>query len=118
METCRACRKAAGSGNNTFPSVNLDVFLVSDIYFYFCSIFEIEPDAIALFPKFRDVPPEKREEDSAFRDHALKVVEAIGLAVSFLGDTDTLETVLQDLGSVHVRHGIQDVHFEVYECVL
>lgn len=71
-----------------------------------------------MFPKFRDVPAEKREEDSAFRDHSLKVVEAIGLAVSFLGDTDTLETVLQDLGSVHVTHGLQDVHFEVYKCVL
>ena len=40
-------------------------------------------------------------------------MEAIGLALSFLDDVDTLVGVLEDLGAMHVVHGIQDAHFEV-----
>ena len=86
--------------------------MVTDGLFH-CSILEIAPQAIALFPKFRDVPSEDREENADFRKHAYTVVDAIGLAVSFLDDTDTLEGVLSDLGSTHVKYGIQDAHFEV-----
>ena len=79
----------------------------------FYSIFEIAPGAIALFPKFKDLSVEEREENQHYCEHAFRVVEAVGLAVGFLDDLDTLEGVLQDLGSVHLMHGVQDPHFEV-----
>ena len=78
-----------------------------------CSILELAPAAIALFPKFKDVPEHLREQDENFRKHGYTVVDAVGLAVSFSDDLDTLEGVLVDLGSTHAKYGIQDAHFEV-----
>ena len=77
------------------------------------SILELAPAAIALFPKFKDVPKHLLEQDENFRKHAYTVVDAIGLAVSFLDDLSTLEDVLNDLGATHVKYGIQAAHFEV-----
>ena len=59
------------------------------------------------------MPVEEREENKLYREHAFRVVEAVGLAISFLNDLDSLEGVLEDLGSVHAIHGVQDPHFEV-----
>ena len=53
------------------------------------------------------------EQDENFRKHAYTVVDAIGLAVSFLDDMDTLEGVLDDMGGTHAKYGIKDAHFEV-----
>lgn len=78
-------------------------------------IFEIAPEAIQLFPKFRDVPAIERESDENFRGHALQVMEAVSLAVSSLDDIPSLCLVLKDLGSLHCAYGVQDAHFEVSE---
>ena len=84
---------------------------LNSLYFY--RIFEIAPAAIQLFPKFKDVPIENLEKNEDFRHHALQVPEAVGLAVSYLGDLESLYSVLKDLGALHADFGIQDAHFEV-----
>lgn len=76
-------------------------------------IFEIAPNAIELFPKFKDIPPNERENDEDYRHHALQVVEAVQLAVQTLDDLPGLTMVLHDLGSVHSLHGVYDPHFDV-----
>ena len=78
-----------------------------------CRIFEIAPEALQLFPNFRDVPMEQLENDECFRAHALQVTEAVSLAVSALDDLPSLVLVLKDLGAAHSAHGIQGPHFDV-----
>lgn len=56
---------------------------------------------------------DKLEHDENFRKHAYTVVDAVGLAVSFLDDFESLEGVLYDLGSTHIKYGVQEQHFEV-----
>lgn len=88
--------------------------LINLIHSFFSSrLFEVTPGAIALFPKFADVPPEEREENEDYKDHALRVVEAIGLAISMLDDEAAVKDVLVDLGTVHCKHSVQDPHFDV-----
>lgn len=66
-----------------------------------------------MFPKFKDVPLDELEEDENFLKHAYTVVDAVGLAVSFLDDLESLEEVLYDLGGKHIKYGVQKAHFEV-----
>lgn len=76
-------------------------------------MFQLAPQAVGLFPKFRDVPIEELENNEDYRSHALQVVEAVGLAISFLDELGELEVVLGDLGSVHCNNMLKDEHFDV-----
>ena len=78
-------------------------------------IFQIAPEAIELFPKFSNVPPQELEQNLDFKDHSLKVVETIELATSMLQEIDDLSNILISLGSMHVSMGLQDAHFDVSE---
>lgn len=53
------------------------------------------------------------EENQDFREHALKVVEAVELATSMLQEVDDLRDILISLGSIHVSMGLQDAHLDV-----
>ena len=118
VEASRRGGEEATSGDTSFSSVSICAIAKVNHYYFIIlfvlfSILEIAPAAIALFPKFKDVPASQREQDENYRKHSYTVVDAIGLAVSFLDDLDTLEGVLCDLGSTHAKYGIQNEHFEV-----
>ena len=66
-----------------------------------------------MFPKFVDVPAEDLEANEDYRRHALQVVEAVGLAIGMLDDAAALEEVLENLGSAHCNHKVEDPHFDV-----
>ena len=81
--------------------------------YFFQRLFELAPQAVGMFPKFRNVPINELEDNEYYRAHALQVVEAVGLAISFLDELNELKTVLRDLGSVHCKNELQDAHFDV-----
>jgi len=76
----------------------------------FTNIFEIAPEAKALFP-FKDEPD--LANSPVLKAHGAKVVSTIATAVSLLGDLGTLVPVLQSLGLRHMGYKVVPAHYDV-----
>jgi len=77
---------------------------------FFKRIFEIAPEALALF-SFRDEPD--MYESPKLKAHAVNVLKTVGVAVAGLSDLDKLVPVLTELGKKHVGYGVLPAHYDV-----
>lgn len=62
---------------------------------FYARLFEEHPELRPLFP-------------ASMRDQAMKLADALRLAVSLLRDPPTLEATLSDLGARHVLYGVEE----------
>lgn len=76
----------------------------------FRQIFEVAPEAKALFP-FADEPD--LYNSPRLKAHAAKVVNTVGTAVHGLRKLDELVPVLQTLGTKHVGYGVLPPHYDI-----
>jgi len=79
---------------------------------FFKRIFEIAPQALALF-SFKDEPADKLYESPILKAHAIKVMKTVGVAVSMLDDLENLLPVLEGLGKKHVAYGVIPAHYGI-----
>ena len=77
---------------------------------FFQRIFAIAPEALALF-SFKDEP--SLYDAPKFREHAIKVMKTVDVAVGMLTDVANLLPVLEGLGEKHKYYGILPPHYDV-----
>lgn len=76
----------------------------------FKKLFTDNPELIQYFP-FKDEVD--IYEGQRFKDHALRVIKQVGIAVGMLKDLDKLVPVLESLGERHVGYGVKKEHYEM-----
>jgi len=88
----------------------------------FTKIFTKAPEALQLFPAFKDDGLEFTHlfrADGKALPHAVNVVTTVGTAVSLLRDLGSLVPVLQGLGLKHHGYSVVPAHYDlVGECVI
>jgi hemoglobin-like flavoprotein len=88
----------------------------------FTKIFTKAPEALQLFPSFKDDGLEFTHlfrADGKAIAHAVNVVSTVGTAVSLLRDLGSLVPVLQGLGLKHHGYSVVPAHYDlVGECVI
>jgi hypothetical protein len=52
-------------------------------------------------------------ESPRFKEHAVSVLTTVGTAVAGLQDLPALVPVLQDLGTKHVKYGVEPQHYDI-----
>ena len=85
-------------------------------FLYTVSIFEIAPQAKALFPfvKWYKENDEGLFEDPAFLAHARGVVGMLDACVNLLGpDLEPVTRTLEELGARHSQYGVVDAHYPI-----
>eukprot|EP00055_Hartaetosiga_balthica_P006531 m.20632 g.20632 ORF g.20632 m.20632 type:complete len:166 (+) comp5267_c0_seq1:447-944(+) len=76
----------------------------------FKRIFELAPEAIALF-SFRDEPD--MYNSKMFKKHALIVVQGVDKAVKNLTDLGVVIPLLSRMGKKHVEYGVIPAHYDI-----
>ena len=59
-----------------------------------------------VFPKFKDVPRNQLESNTAYKSHTLNVVKTVQQAINGLNDIPALSEILRKLGKKHTSFGI------------
>lgn len=77
----------------------------------FKTLFEQQPGAVSLFPKFNKEP--NMYESPIFKAHVLGVVTTVDTAIGMLNDLPALVPVLQALGKAHIKYGVKPVHYDL-----
>mmetsp|Transcript_50738 Transcript_50738/g.162372 ORF Transcript_50738/g.162372 Transcript_50738/m.162372 type:complete len:793 (-) Transcript_50738:31-2409(-) len=77
----------------------------------FRNLFELAPEVLQLFP-FKG-EKEALWSSPCFKQHAAKVVNAVGSAVAGLHDLERLVPMLRQLGERHVAYGVKEAHYQV-----
>jgi hemoglobin-like flavoprotein len=79
---------------------------------FFLRVFEERPDMLQFF-HFGGVDITRQNMPPALRNHAMKVMKAIGFCVSGLAALDSLIPTLRSLGEVHMTAGVLEEHYEI-----
>ena len=69
-------------------------------------LFDVTPEVQQVFPKFKDVPRDQLESNTAYKSHTLNVVKTVQKAIDSLNDIPALSEKLQKLGKRHISYGI------------
>ena len=77
----------------------------------FETLFEQQPGALALFPRFNQEP--NMYGSSLFKAHVLGVVTTVDTAIGMLNDLPALVPVLQALGKAHIKYGVKPPHYDL-----
>jgi nitric oxide dioxygenase len=77
----------------------------------FETLFEQQPGALALFPKFSKLP--NMHDSPIFKAHVLGVVTTVDTAIGMLNDLPALVPVLQALGKSHIKYGVKPPHYDL-----
>jgi hemoglobin-like flavoprotein len=77
---------------------------------FFMKVFDIAPATLQLF-SFRSEPDLAKS--AVLKAHASTVMRTVGQAVAGLSDVKTLIPVLQGLGEVHSKYGVQPEHLPI-----
>lgn len=81
--------------------------------FLFFSMFELQPDAKALFDHMEG---EDIRKNPRFKAHAISLVDTIDQAIACLGpDLDVLKQDLKDLGRRHFSFGVDSGYLPIME---
>lgn len=72
-------------------------------------IIRIDPGVLQLFPFKLEIDVYTSD---GLKSHAVKVMEAIGMAVTALDDSSALIPLLKTLGRKHASYGVKDEHCE------
>lgn len=77
----------------------------------FKTLFEQQPGALALFPKFSKEP--NMYESALFKSHVLGVVTTVDTAIGMLNDLPALVPILNALGKAHLKYGVKPPHYDL-----
>ena len=69
-------------------------------------LFDVTPEVQQVFPKFKDVPRNQLESNTAYKSHTLNVVKTVQKAIDSFNDIPALSEKLQKLGKRHTSYGI------------
>lgn len=82
---------------DTYVSVARRDYSTGEIFYQ--RLFEIAPEVVALFPN--DMVDMRR-----------KFIHMIGLIIAELDNTETMTTLIQQLGKRHVGYGVKPAHYD------